>query len=412
LPKIFGLGGSQTEAPPTAAELAQQESKASARLSEAQTEENAGNNGKAAKIYLRLAEDYPFTKSAATAQFRAAQLLERETKRERAFEAYQTLITKYPQSAEFSTALERQFSLANDMRQNRGGFLGVTKIGIEQLLEYYQQIIDNGTRSQYAPKSQFAIAELYAERNDLGDSEKSIEAFQKLVDTYPESPEAADAAFKIGNVNYAISQQSRDSTNLNKARDAFESATALYGENPLAQDARTKLQEISDEDAAKAYKTAQFYLKKGQTKSAAIYFNEVLKAPSSPHYVESREQLNTLTADDPKLLDSLGAIKVPDSELVVPAKTVTVTRPDYFGPPPPAERNRRTGPDMKVDEAIAFPPLEEPVLPDRNPSDATGQNLLLPPPTPGTAAPTPAPVTPAPVIEPSPAPEATTNPKP
>jgi outer membrane assembly lipoprotein YfiO len=277
------------------------------------------------------------------------------------------------------------------MRQNRGGFLGVTKIGIEQLLEYYQQIIDNGTRSQYAPKSQFAIAELYAERNDLGDSEKSIEAFQKLVDTYPESPEAADAAFKIGNVNYAISQQSRDSTNLNKARDAYESATALYSDNALAGDARQKLQEISDEDAAKAYKTAQFYLKKGQTKSAAIYLNEVLKAPSCPFYVEAREQLNALSADDPKLLDSIGAVKVPDSELVIPAKTVTVTRPDYFGPPPPAERARRaTSPEMKVDDAIAFPPLEEPVLPDRNPADATGQNILLPPPSsPATPAPPP-----------------------
>lgn len=386
-PKLFGFGKKEAEAPPGAAQLADQESRAAARLAQVTATENQGRTAAAAKAYDKLADEFPFTKTAATARFRSAQLLERAGKRDKAFEAYQSLIEKHPQSPEYATALERQFTIANELRADRGGLLGFGKLTTDDLVEMYEKVIKNGTRSPYAPKSQFAIAELYAERDDLGDSEKSTLAFQKVVDTYPDSPEAAEAAVRIGNVNFAVAQRSRDASNLTAAREAFESAGVLFGDNPEVAATQEKLVEISEAEASKAFKTGQFYERKGQLKAAAIYYSEALKSPSASVFADAQERLSQLSSRDPKLLDSMSALNVASTDLAVPAKSDTVNRPDYFGPPPPPERSGK--PKMRVDEAVPFTPIEEPALPAGGEDSPMSEDLLLPPP-PIPAAPAPA----------------------
>ena len=404
-PKLFGFGKKEAEAPPGAAQLADQENRAAARLAQIAATENQGRTGAAAKAYDKLADEFPFTRTAATARFRSAQLLERDGKRDKAFEAYQSLIEKHPQSPEYATALERQFTIANELRADRGGVLGFGKMTTDDLVEKYEKVIKNGTRSPYAPKSQFAIAELYAERDDLGDSERSTVAFQKVVDTYPDSPEAAEAAVKIGNVNFAVAQRSRDASNLTAAREAFESAGVLFGDNPEVAATQEKLLEISEAEASKAFKTGQFYERKGQLKAAAIYYSEALKAPSASVFADAQERLNQLSSRDPKLLDSMSGLNVASADLAVPAKSDTVNRPDYFGPPPPPERTRK--PKMRVDDAIPFTPIEEPALPTPGEENPMNDDLLLPPPPIPEA---PAPTDPAPAADTPPAPPAAESP--
>ncbi|MGI8604992.1 MAG: tetratricopeptide repeat protein [Verrucomicrobiales bacterium] len=415
LPKIFGFGKKDPDAAPGAAQLAEQEAKAMQRLAEGQAAEAKGDDSKARKIYEDIAFKYTFTKTAATAQFRAGQLFEKEGKRAKAFEAYQVLIDKHPQSAEYATALERQFNIVTESRTNRGGFLAFGRVGIDDLIKMYEQVIANGTRSPFAPKAQFAIGELHAESNELDSTSKSIAAFQKVVDTYPESPEAAEAAYKIGNVNYAIAKKSRDATGLTKAREAFESARTLFGQSPQAAEAGANLQQISDAEAEKSYNTGLFYEKKGQLKAAVIYYNEVLKCPGCQHFVDAKERLSDLSANDPKLLDSLAGIQIAQNDLAVPAKSNTKARPDYFGPPPPPERTR--APRMRVDDQIPFTPIEEPSLPAPDlPGVPSGpkmeEDLLLPPPpgrtplpsVPGPAVPPEVPAATSPAPTPTPAP--------
>lgn len=409
-PKLFGFGKKEADAPPGAAQLADQESRAAARLSQINATENQGRIASAAKAYDKLADEFPFTKSAAAARFRSAQLLERDGKKDKAFEAYQSLIEKHPQSPEYATSLERQFTLAQDLQANPGGVLGFGKRTTDDLVEMYEKVIKNGTRSTYAPKSQFAIAGLYAERDDLGDSEKSTLAFQKVVDTYPDSPEAAEAAVRIGNVNFAVAQRSRDASNLTAAREAFESAGVLFGDNPEVIASQEKLVEISEAEADKAYKTGQFYEKKGQLKAAAIYYSEALKSPTSTVFADAQERLTELSARDPKLLDSMSGLNIASNALAVQAKSDTTSRPDYFGPPPPPERARK--PKMRVDEAIPFTPIEEPALPIPGEENPMNEDLLLPPPpvpTPAADDVTPPPPAPA---EPAPAEPASTDPIP
>ena len=408
-PKL--LGKKDPVVPSGGSQLADQEARAMQRLTEISPVESSGRWAQAGRAYARLAQDFPFTKTAATAQFRAAQMFEKEAKIGRSFEAYQLLIEKYPQSTEYATALERQFTLANDLRANPGGFLGFGRRTTDDLIAMYEKVIANGTRSPYAPKAQLAIAELYAARNDLGDKDKSIQAFQKIVDNYQESPEAQDAAYKIGNVNFQASQKSRDSGTLTQAQESIESARTLFPESTQAPEAQQMLEQVTEDQAEKSFKTGQFYEKKGQLKAAVIYYSDVLRNPAAPQYVDARERLNSLSSQDPKLVDSLAGMNVAQVDLAIPAKSDTKGRPDYFGPPGPPERTRK--PKMRVDDPLPFTPIEEPALPSKEDTVPMKEDLLLPPPPPAPpadpTAPPPIPPTPEkpPPATPEPAPPVT-----
>ena len=237
-------------------------------------------SAQAGRAYARLAQDFPFTKTAATAQFRAAQMFEKEAKIGRSVRGLPTLIRKYPQSTAYATALERQFTLANDLRANPGGFLGFGRRTTDDLIAMYEKIIANGMRSPYAPKAQLAIAELYAARNDLGDKDKSIQAFQKIVDNYQESPEAQDAAYKIGNVNFQASQKSRDSGTLTQAQESIESARTLFPDSTQAPEAQQMLQQAHRGPRPRNHsRPASSTRRKGQLKAAVIYYSDVLRIP-------------------------------------------------------------------------------------------------------------------------------------
>lgn len=383
-----------------------------ARLNAAAQLESDGKASAAAKAYNKIAKDFPFTKSAATALFRAAQLLEQEGKKTRAFDTYQTLIERHPHSAEYATALERQFSIASDLRENRGGFLGFGRLTTDDLVAMFEKVIANGTRSIYAPKAYLAIAELYEQRKDIGDHDKAIETLQKVVDNYPESEEAKDAALRIGRGNLNVAENSRDASNLEKAREAFEQTGFLFpGETALASESQQALQQIDEMDAEKSFRTAQFYEKKGQLRAAVIYYNETIRTGSTTYVAEARERLNDLTSRDPKLLDALPGGKIATAKTtVIPAATDVRSRPDYFGPPLPPDVAQPSGPAMRLNDAIPFTPIEEPALPSTETPTPTSEELVLPPP-PEPEAPE-APPAPPPATEAPEAPEAPPAPPP
>jgi Tetratricopeptide repeat len=114
-PKL--LGKKDPVVPSGGSQLADQEARAMQRLTEISPVESSGRWAQAGRAYARLAQDFPFTKTAATAQFRAAQMFEKEAKIGRSFEAYQLLIEKYPQSTEYGRTPAGSLGLAGAPRK-------------------------------------------------------------------------------------------------------------------------------------------------------------------------------------------------------------------------------------------------------------------------------------------------------
>ncbi len=134
-------------------------------------------------ISVRL-KKYPLAPEAATAQYRVAELLEASGDLSRAFNAYQALLTKYPDTPNFERAVAAQVTIANKYLQGRPQkFLGVS-VGnsAKRAQEMYTNILANAPFSKYAPIAQFNLGLAYEKQSVPFDA---IKAYQKVLDTYP-----------------------------------------------------------------------------------------------------------------------------------------------------------------------------------------------------------------------------------
>lgn len=398
-------------------------------LAQARADEAAGRDRAAMAGYKKIISTYPYTSMAPVAQFRIAAALEKDRKYEKAFDAYQELITSYRQTPQFSEALDRQFGIAMQSRSEKTGrtFGFKSHLSPEDVVEMLKKIIASAPQGTHAAEAQFEIARIHEEEEQ---ADQAIAAYRKVVENYPRSPLASEAQGKIGKTYMAkVKDGSRDQTNITRAREATEEALGLFPEGPA--DMQGMESSIDDAAAETAFATGKFYQKKGNYRAAMIYYADVLKNPGAPHYEEVRERVNEMSSRDPKLMDSVKTLALDSRSLAVPAAADLKGKAEYFGPPGPATAKVPSNvrrPQMR-DDYVPYAPLEPgdlPTTPGTPDSQLLDPNSLPPPDTtiPGETMPdappslepppsgeTPAPETPAPAAAP-PSPEAPVEEKP
>lgn len=247
----------------------------------------------AIKAFEKIIKDYPLTEAAADAQFQIGSLHKQAGNLEDAFEAHQKLITKYRQSPRFAEAVKEQFQIAEGAKAgNKVTFVGIPmKLTSSRIIEMYETVISNAPFGKDAPKAMFSIAEI---QQDLGRRPAAVAAYQRVVDDYPNSPEAKDAQFRIGQISNLVSLKSEDVGSIREAQAAMQTFVL---ENPDAEespDARAILSNLKKRDLGKDMEIARFYEKTGKLKAAKIYYQGIANFPDSEFYAEATERLDFL----------------------------------------------------------------------------------------------------------------------
>ncbi len=251
---------------------------ATALFAEGKAADEAGSSGAAVEIYQRALKKYPLAPEAATAQYRVAELLEAGGDLSRAFNAYQALLTKYPDTPNFERAVAAQVTIANKYLQGRPQkFLGVS-VGnsAKRAQEMYANILANAPFSKYAPIAQFNLGLAYEKQSAPFDA---IKAYQKVLDTYPNSDVDDDALYQIGYVylRIGLAQQSQDLSSLVAARNTFEDFLIEYPNSEKVPQAKENLTRLGTQEAGDVYRIARFYEFTRDFKSSVIYYNDVIR---------------------------------------------------------------------------------------------------------------------------------------
>ncbi|MCB1210991.1 MAG: outer membrane protein assembly factor BamD, partial [Verrucomicrobiales bacterium] len=328
-----------------------------------------------------------------------------------AFDALQSLVEDHRQSPRFTDAIQRQFEIAEEAKggkKQRSLVFIPMKIASDDVIAMYRQIITNAPFGKYAPMAQFSIGEIYQDR---GDKALATTAYQGVVDNYPNSPQAAEAQFRIGAIANIAAQRSEDASNLTSTRDALTTYVASNPSGERASEAEMILARVNEDEAAKSLEIGKFYEKQGKPKAAAIYYNEALKFGSAESSNEARTLLAKLAQTNPDaVVDTEGQ---PMQDFTVPAAVDLRSRNDYVGPPSPELAKLSQKPSMRTEQDDFMPiPLQEPNLPTRPGADTTpAPGMLLPPAAPGERAPLlPIPPAPGQSDAPSITPQPTTDP--
>jgi outer membrane protein assembly factor BamD len=242
----------------------------------------AKNYESALSTYKRFLKAYPSSKLASKAQLQIADILLIQGRWNASFDAYQTLITRYPDTPEFEGAVARQVLIANsylDMKKVMVLGYGVPVpgiTGIEKAAKMYQTILKNAPYSIYAPITQFNLGLAFQRGRKI---KEAREAYQKVLDKYPNSDVCDDALYQIAYIymQLGLTSSSQDLSALILSRETFEDFLLQYPKSEKAPQARDNLATIGRTEAGNLIDIAKWYDWSKDYKAAIIYYSDVVR---------------------------------------------------------------------------------------------------------------------------------------
>src|SRR5262245_15267652 len=286
-PEYVGPGGVEEEMNGNAAELFQV----------GQTAENEGDYKRAIRAYKSLVKRHPKDKMASEALYRAGVLQEREHLYFVAAETFAQLVEKYPGSAHFEEAIEAQFRIGEIyLNGKKLRFLGIpVASALDRAVTIFANVVRTAPYGKYTARAQFDIG---LAREKQGANDAAIQAYQAVVDKFPNEPVAVDAQYQIGYIWFTAAQLgTKDAAAAANAKTAFEDFLLHYPKSEKAAQARANLAILEHKQTTNSYKVAKFYDKQKYYRAAVIYYNEVIRQqPGSQESNEAKKRIDQLRA--------------------------------------------------------------------------------------------------------------------
>jgi outer membrane protein assembly factor BamD len=231
------------------------------------------------------------------AQFLVARSREAKGDDSRAFKEYQVLLEKYPKSASFEEALNRQFEIANKYLAGKWFKLwGVVPFfsSMDKTAAMYAKIVKTGPYSEVAPRAQLKVG---AAREKQKQYPEAVKAYEQAADRYHDRPAiAAEALFSAGRAyqKQALTGE-YDQTTAAQAIAMLTDFKTLYPDDQRVADADRNITLLRTEQARGSFKTAQFYEHYRKWQGALVYYNEVLlQDPDSQIATVAKQRIDTL----------------------------------------------------------------------------------------------------------------------
>jgi len=300
----------------------------------------AGAGDQAIAAFRRFLKSYPASAYAARAQYRIAELLEAKGNLSKAFDAYQTLVTRYPDTPEFDQAVAQQILIANkylDAKKLR--ILGIDLLpGAERAQTMYEEILKNAPYTKHAAITQFNLGLAFERQGKTAEAQR---AYQTVLDKYPNSSVADDALYQVAYIymRIGLTSKSEDLSALVSAKETFEDFLLQFPNSEKTAQARDNLKRIGDAEAADLMEIARYYDWSKNYRAAAIYYNDVIRRqPKSADADEARERVQVIRNDLGDDALRVGSERAETGEKAairrrLQAQVETSALADFAGPP-------------------------------------------------------------------------------
>ena len=245
----------------------------------------------------RVLRKWPLSDYAPGSEYLIGRCLEAKGRDEPAFNAYQTIISKYPHSENYEEILWRQFDIAGRFYNGEWFKLwGVIPLypSMDNTAKLYSEIVTNGPYSDVAPHAQLQIG---AAREKQKNYDEAVKAYAAAADRYNNQLAiAADAMYREG-VSYEkqASKAEYDQGTAAQAIAAYTDFKTYFPNDKRVADAEKSIVLLKAQQVEGNFKIAQFYEKSRQWAGAVIYYNEVLQLdPNSPYAAPARQRIEAL----------------------------------------------------------------------------------------------------------------------
>src|SRR5262249_33163625 len=355
----------------------------------AQTAEKEGNLKRALKAYKTLIKHHPKDSLAPAALYRGAQLQEQLHEYTPAADSFRELVEKYPTSPHFEDAIEAQFRIGElYLNGKKLKVLGIPLASsLDRAVTIFANVVRTAPYGKYTARAQFDIG---LAREKQGANDAALQAYQAVVDKFPNEPVAVDAQYQIGYIWFTAAQTgTKDAAAAANAKTAFQDFLFHYPKSEKAAQARADLDILEHKQTANSYTVAKFYDKQKYYRAAVIYYNEVIRQqPGSEESNQAKKRIDQLRAKfgDAALQPALpvaqqGSKKKSEAHGAQSAGTASAKpgAPNNEAPLPPSETDSSLPPPASLAPDTTTVPAPQLPLPDGSSSGAS--------PAPGGSAP-------------------------
>jgi outer membrane protein assembly factor BamD len=342
---------------------------------------NSGQVDKAVDTYRFIAKTYPRSNEAPEAMYKVAKQLQKKGDFEAAFDAYQQMLKKHPETPNFEDSVVEQINIANAFLNGRKvKFLGIKLTpSMEKAEEMYASILKVAPYSKHAAVTQFNLG-LAIEKQ--GRAQEAISAYQKVIDKYPNSSACSSAAYQVGYVyqRLGMTGKSQDLSALKESQNNYQDFLLQYPNSEKVQQAGENMKKMFSREGADTLRIARFYDFSKDYKAASIYYNDVIRRfPQSEYATAAKTRIDELKSLYGEDALRVGQERPENGERVaerrrLQAQVETTALANYNGPPKKdivPDQLPIPQPQMKGDLSDAKPiPLQEPpaqTAPQRTP---------------------------------------------
>jgi outer membrane protein assembly factor BamD len=262
-----------------------------------QTAEKEGNIKRAIKAYKSLVKHHPKDTLAPGALYRSAQLQEQLHEYTPAAESFSQLVEKYPGSPHFEEAIEAQFRVGEIyLNGKKLKVLGIpVASALDRAVTIFANVVRTAPYGKYTARAQFDIG---LAREKQGANDAALQAYQAVVDKFPNEPVAVDAQYQMGYIWFTAAQTgTKDAAASANAKTAFQDFLFHYPKSEKTAQARANLDILEHKQTANSYKVAKFYDKQKYYRAAVIYYNEVIRQqPGSEESNQAKKRIDQLRA--------------------------------------------------------------------------------------------------------------------
>ena len=291
---------------PFGEKAAWQRPRAKDQLDVAEQAFKAGDYRTALRAAHRVLHVWPLSDYAARAEYLVARCLETRGRDEAAFNAYQTIMQKYPRSDSYEDILWRQYAIA-------GRFLGGEWFRIwnviplypsmDETAKLYEKIVNNGPYSDVAPHAQLRIG---AAREKAKDFDAAAKAYETAADRYNNQPLiAADALYREGlSYQKEAAKAEYDQSTAGKAIAVYTDFITFYPDDKRVPEVQESIALLKREQVRGNYMIAKYYEKTKRWAGAVVYYNEVLQLdPNSSYATLARQRIAALKPRIPAVVN-------------------------------------------------------------------------------------------------------------
>lgn len=298
------------------------------QMNKARADEEKGNARSAIKAYANIGKRYPNSVYAPEALYRSARLRLARKDYVKAFEDFQQVLGRYPNTARFNEIVGEQYRIASTLLDGARGrmFFGMLPgfTQREKAIEFFEIILINAPYSDYAPLSLMNIARGHQR---LENTYEAIDALDRMINSYGQSLLAPDAYLKLAQTHaQLVDGPYYDQASTKESITYFTDFMLLFPGDTSIPAAEKGLDGMKNMLAESKMKIGDFYFyKRSNFQAARVFYNEAITAyPESPIANRAKERLTEVEA-------KAAALKPPEP---------TTANPDGSTPAPAPKKKR------------------------------------------------------------------------